>query len=579
MPDAPDQHLIDALARKLGGEASTNGKNDNHMHAPSVLSNEQVIELCRKAKNAAKFSDLFDAGETSGYSSASEADLALISIMAFYSQEFDQLDSLYQQSALMRPKWQRSDYRNRTINRVLANLTETYEPGDDVSLSLSSSPGSLYVSGDDDNDKSNNHSAVDDDISIVWFSELGDPPKREYLLKDVCAKGYPLVAFGAGGVAKSFAMLSAGIAIAGELDEWFGLQVLDHGFVLYADFELDQDEQHRRVRDLCAGLNIDIPKRLAYLSGVGLTTEKAFSRILRFCKEYDAKAVVLDSMGLAMQGDMEQAKDVLSFHAKYINPLRRTGSTPLIVDHEGKRQAGEKHRDKSPFGSAYKAWAARSILQFELDEYNRETGELDIRVRQTKTNFGPQLEPFGVRFTFECEKVSTQTYELQDTELAEEESVPARDRIVGALRSDPATRHELEKITGLSGGTIRNKLSDLMKDGLVEVEGYQGRTKVYSLLSSSSNIYREGSDDDNENDTDVWEDDTGLKQRVRQALEFGNAPQKALEHYRNGEQDSNAVVMSVMRYYSRGKDDPQRWREPVMEVMAEIVGGGAVCSE
>jgi RecA-family ATPase len=550
MPDTPDQPLINELARKLGGEPTPNGKNGHHKHTTSVLSDDQVIELCRKAKNAAKFSHLFDAGHTDDYSSASEADMALISIMAFYSQDFGQLDRLYQQSALMRPKWQRNDYRERTINRVLANLTETYQPVDGASLSLSSSPDPLYMPSDDDNY-----------AGVVWFSNLGEPKKREYLLKDVCAKGYPLVAFGAGGVAKSFAMLSAGIAIAGGLDEWFGLRVLDHGYVLYADFELDLDEQHRRVRDLCAGLGIGIPDKLAYLSGVGVTNEKAFSHILRFCKEYEAKTVVLDSMGLAMQGDMEQAKDVLAFHAKYINPIRRAGATPFIVDHEGKRQAGEKHRDKSPFGSAYKAWAARSILQFELDEYNRETGELDIRVRQTKTNFGPQLEPFGVRFTFECEKVSTETYELEDAELAEEESVPARDRIIGALHSESATRHELEKLTGLSGGTIRNKLSDLMKDELVEVEGYQGRAKVYSLLSSSPNTYR-GTNGDDKN-PGVSEDDADLVQRARQALDYGNGPKKALENYRSGDQDLEAVVKSVMHYYGRGKDDVERWREPV----------------
>ena len=169
-------------------------------------------------------------------------------------------------------------------------------------------------------------------------------------------KGYPIVAFGAGGVAKSFAMLSAGIAIAGNGDQWLGLEVLEHGYVLYLDFELDVDEQHRRVRDLCAGLGVPVPERLAYLSGVGVSPEKAFSTAQKFVEKYGTKAVIIDSMGLAMQGDMERGKDVLAFHGRYINPLRRAGVTPFIVDHEGKLQTGEKHKDKSPFGSAYKAW-------------------------------------------------------------------------------------------------------------------------------------------------------------------------------------------------------------------------------
>src|SRR5215208_4159660 len=106
---------------------------------------------------------------------------------------------------------------------------------------------------------------------------------------------------------------------------------------------------------------------LAYVystTGFGITPDVAFQKALTFVEEYKAKAVIIDSMGLAMQGDMEKGREVLAFHGKYINPLRRAGATPFIVDHEGKLQTGEKHKDKPPFGSAYKAWASRSVLQF-----------------------------------------------------------------------------------------------------------------------------------------------------------------------------------------------------------------------
>jgi hypothetical protein len=107
-------------------------------------------------------------------------------------------------------------------------------------------------------------------------------------------------------VAKSIAAAQAGMAIAGDLDEWFGLKVLQHGPVLYLDFELDVDEQYRRVRDLATGLGVDIPKYLAYLSSTGMDTEEVFRRARLFCKNHGAKAVIIDSMGLAMGGDMER---------------------------------------------------------------------------------------------------------------------------------------------------------------------------------------------------------------------------------------------------------------------------------
>jgi primase-polymerase (primpol)-like protein len=52
----------------------------------SELTDDEVIELARGAKNAAKFEALW-AGETSGYASPSEADQALISLLAFYTQD------------------------------------------------------------------------------------------------------------------------------------------------------------------------------------------------------------------------------------------------------------------------------------------------------------------------------------------------------------------------------------------------------------------------------------------------------------------------------------------------------------
>ena len=201
-----------------------------------------------------------------------------------------------------------------------------------------------------------------------------------------------------------------------------------------------------------------------------------------------------------MQGDMEKGREVLAFHGRYINPLRRAGATPFIVDHEGKLQTGEKHKDKMPFGSAYKAWASRSVLQFVFEEYREETSELDIRVRQTKTNFGPRIDPIGVRFTFEEKKVSIGGYDLPDEELLEEESKPVKERIRAALKLEGATIKQLVQITGASEGTIRNKLVELRNEGSIEDDGKKPAT--YKLLSSSSpHTKGDDSDDDNSKPT------------------------------------------------------------------------------
>lgn len=89
----------------------------------------ELIQKARAAKNGAKFSRLW-AGDTSGYASASEADAALCSILAYWTQgDRERIDSLFRQSALYRDKWERDDYRKDTLDLVLEGRTEFYQPG------------------------------------------------------------------------------------------------------------------------------------------------------------------------------------------------------------------------------------------------------------------------------------------------------------------------------------------------------------------------------------------------------------------------------------------------------------------
>jgi putative DNA primase/helicase len=100
----------------------------------SEMSDEEVVRLCRGARNAPKFEALYDRGDLGEYAGDnSRADQALISILAFYTQDSEQLDRLFRDSTLYRSeKWgRRPDYRRRTIQKALSNLTETYAPADD----------------------------------------------------------------------------------------------------------------------------------------------------------------------------------------------------------------------------------------------------------------------------------------------------------------------------------------------------------------------------------------------------------------------------------------------------------------
>ncbi|RMF23717.1 MAG: hypothetical protein D6760_04850, partial [Deltaproteobacteria bacterium] len=64
------------------------------------------------------FRRLFADGDTSGYPSPSEADLALASIVAHAGGDAAAIDAVIRRSALYRRKWERADYRRRTIARA-----------------------------------------------------------------------------------------------------------------------------------------------------------------------------------------------------------------------------------------------------------------------------------------------------------------------------------------------------------------------------------------------------------------------------------------------------------------------------
>jgi predicted HTH transcriptional regulator len=66
----------------------------------------------------------------------------------------------------------------------------------------------------------------------------------------------------------------------------------------------------------------------------------------------------------------------------------------------------------------------------------------------------------------------------------EEAKRPARERILDVLRLKDATNSELRRGTGLSTGTIRNNLFELIHSG--EVLGDGGRPRTYQLVTSGS---------------------------------------------------------------------------------------------
>ena len=121
------QTLLDKFMRRpeVSTENAINAKN-------SDLSTKQLLQLAKSSKNGAAFTALWN-GSLEGYSSPSEADLALCSHLAFWTgRDAAKMDTMFRQSGLMRDKWDRQQsgttYGATTIQKAIEHCREIYTP-------------------------------------------------------------------------------------------------------------------------------------------------------------------------------------------------------------------------------------------------------------------------------------------------------------------------------------------------------------------------------------------------------------------------------------------------------------------
>lgn len=121
------QSQLDALATFVVVPVTPTGPVQRPV-PPVGLDDQTLLLKMFAAKNGTDVRRLWE-GERTGYTSHSEADLALVSHLAFWTGgDMARIDTLFRQSGLYRDdKWNRVDYRERTITKALEQGT-FYDP-------------------------------------------------------------------------------------------------------------------------------------------------------------------------------------------------------------------------------------------------------------------------------------------------------------------------------------------------------------------------------------------------------------------------------------------------------------------
>jgi primase-polymerase (primpol)-like protein len=118
--DAPireRQELADILWAELGGSTQSNSHATETQHEPDC--DAVIIQRASNAANGAKFRSLFNGDWHADYLSQSQADLALINLLAFYSKSHAQIARIFLRSGLgQRNKAKRRDYIGAMITKA-----------------------------------------------------------------------------------------------------------------------------------------------------------------------------------------------------------------------------------------------------------------------------------------------------------------------------------------------------------------------------------------------------------------------------------------------------------------------------
>ncbi len=155
--------------------------------------------------------------------------------------------------------------------------------------------------------------------------------------------------------------------------------------------------------------------------------------------------------------------------------MKDAGASPLLIDHQAKIVKGEKYSDKQAFGSVYKTNAVRSAFQIRG---HHEQGEITATFTHKKNNFGWKEKDFSLKVMFGGGRV---TVDRLDAPMPNPDREPSKKELVQEAVEEMgrATAETVQRKTGLNLQTVRNAISESIREGALRDTGdKQGRSRI-----------------------------------------------------------------------------------------------------
>lgn len=131
--DDSDYNKIGFLHNKYIGKPTQQEKTNMSSGLGNDLTIDEIIDVASKSKNGLRFKALYEGGWDQFYDSQSEADMAFVSDLAFWTaRDYKKMDAIMRKSSLYRPKWDEKrgeqTYGDMTLQRAVDTCTNEFVP-------------------------------------------------------------------------------------------------------------------------------------------------------------------------------------------------------------------------------------------------------------------------------------------------------------------------------------------------------------------------------------------------------------------------------------------------------------------
>jgi len=448
--------------------------------SPLALSDSELIERARNAANGTAFWALWNGDWSGQYHSQSEADLALVNHLSFWTgPDPARLDSLFRSSGLMRDKWERADYRDSTIGKALEGKTEFYSgPGAGLHLVI---PGGSVAAPSYTVDPATGEVVEESPWRTLGEVVRAAPDHGRQLAEGMLWEMRTHWVYSGPGAGKTLFWLAALMHIADSSKDTFCGRKLVHGPVLLIEEDSPDSVISDYVEMLADIYDIDvdtIPFLTNRVKGIRLMDDAGVAQVQAMVAKAPWQPLVL---GLDA---CERLVPSEKFSSKELEPLSRLlqwtltmKMSNIVIDHTRKPTGTMQPVD--PIDTLYggRTKSAISDVMIHL------SGTIRDQAFMTFPKFrGEEQTPISIHFD------GSEGFSLKTGKPKLTDSESSVMRVINNSFGKPLSKHDICELAHIKDKTAQRALSRLVALGWVERSGSTSDAR-FSAASGAPGIF------------------------------------------------------------------------------------------